>query len=419
MAPVIEPLRPEPPRTARRAEQRGDRRRRRRRIIGAIVVVAVLAAVAIAVTRYRRHDGSGSAAPAAKPRTQQTMLLQIPGATGEAVASALFVTDSASANASLVLVPSRVLSQVPGYGSASFGEALKLGGPQLSQDTLANQLGIIVDSNWLVTQDQLAALVDAVGGVDVNVDVDLPGGSESSNVVLSQGQQHLSGQAAAAYAVYSVPDKPELGRLTRLQAVLVGVLDALPKTSAEISPLVPATPSGPPRATVADTLRRLAEAKAAEKLSYKVVPVTDIDNGSDEETTRIDADQLAALIGSDLAGSVPPNAFRPDNRVVVRNGVGTAGIGQTVTRRLNAAGFSVVQTGNAENFNYKTTQVLIFDSGDRAVSEGEAVAAALGLSADTVEVSDVEQSVADVIVTVGADYAPTGSTGSGSPGVGP
>jgi hypothetical protein len=172
-------------------------------------------------------------------------------------------------------------------------------------------------------------------------------------------------------------------------------------------------------ATIAETLRRLAEARAAQKLTYTVVPVTDIDNGSDEETTRVDPEQLTALVAAELAGSVPANEFRPDNRVVVRNGVGTTGIGQSVTRRLNAAGFSVVQTGNADNFNYKTTQVLIFDSSDRSVSEGEAVAAALGLSADTVEVSDVEQSVADVIVTIGADYTPSGSAGSSSPGVGP
>jgi len=198
------------------------------------------------------------------------------------------------------------------------------------------------------------------------------------------------------------------------------VLDKLPKTGPEITALLPAAAvaSAPP-ARVAETLQQLAQAKAAQKLTYKVVAVTDIDDGSDLETTRVDGPQLAALVAAELAGSVPANAYRPDNRIVVRNGVGTAGIGQTVTRRLNAAGFSVVQTGNADNFDYKTTQVLIFDSGDRAVSEGEAVAAALGLSADAVEVSDVEQSVADVIVTVGADFVPGSPAGSTSPSVGP
>lgn len=382
------------------------------------IVVLALVAAGVTYYSYRRARPKSPAARQLPERSQRTLLLQIPAAGGEALASVLFVTDPATGIASMVLVPSRVLSQVPGYGSALFGEALKFGGAQLSADTVANQVGVIVDGTWLLSLGGLAALVDSVGGIDVVVDVALPGGKDSSDVVLDQGQQHLGGQAAAAFATYSVAGQPELGRLTRLQLVLTAVLDVLPKTTTEIMsklPLPEGESSGAPRTIEAESLRLLAVAKVAQKLFYKVVPVTDVDSGSDEETTRIDPAQLAELVTSTLAASVPANEFRPDNRVVVRNGVGTAGVGQTVTRRLNAAGFSVVQTGNADKFDYQRTQVLIFDSSDRSVGRGEAVAAALGLPADDVEVSDVEQSVAEVIVTVGADYAPVGSASPGSP----
>ncbi|MEP7055395.1 MAG: LCP family protein [Actinomycetota bacterium] len=420
MTPVIEALQPDPARTVRRAEQRGGRRRRRRRILAALLAVAALVAATLGATTYRRHHDKSSAPAAVKSRTQRTLLLQIPGPDNEANASALFVTDPAGGAASMILVPSRVLSHVPGYGSGVFGDALKLGGMQLSKDTLTNQLGVIVDDTWLLPQAALAAFVDSVGGVDVTVDVELPGGPESSGVALLQGPQHLDGPSAAAYATYGVAREPELGRLTRLQVVLAGVLDKLPKTVAGITPLLPAADasSSSPK-ILAESLSSLAQAKAAQKLSYKAVPVIDIDNGSDEETTRIDSDQLAAIVASDLAGSVPPNAFRPDNRVVVYNGVGTAGLGQIVTRRLNVAGFNVVQTGNATSFDNSPSRVTVFQQSVRATSEGAAVAAALGLPDDAVEVSDTEQDVADVIVTVGADFVASVSTGTSSPSVGP
>ena len=414
--PVIEPLRPEPARSERRAQQRVGRRRQRTRISIALVVVIALVVAAAGAAIYRRHRKAATTSPHVKARTQRTLLLEIPSPDGDAIASALFATDPATGNASIVLVPARMLSQVPGFGSASFGEALKFGGAQLANDTLANQLGVIIDDGWVATQADLAALVDGVAGVDVEVDTELPGGKESSDVVLRPGQQHLGGQAAAAFATYGIPGQPELGRLTRFQLVLAALLDKLPKKAAQITPLVPvpkrqagSTATRPD--AIAQSLQLLAQARAVQQLTYKPIPVIDIDNGSDTETTRADPDQLAALVQADLAGSVPANDFRPDNRIVVRNGVGTAGVGQSVTRRLNAAGFSVVQTGNADNFDYKLSQVLIFDSGDRAVSEGEAVAAALGLLADRVEVSVDQQSVADVIVTIGADYVPTPPAG--------
>lgn len=405
MPPVIEALRPEPPRSARRAQQRvGRRRRLGRGVLVALLVVAIVGAAGTAFLVLRNRDAAGDGGKSAPTRTQSTLLVQIPGpTTGDAVASALLVTDPAAASGSVILVPSRMLSQIPGHGSSVFGEALALGGVQLSQDALANQLGVVVDRAWLLKTAELAALVDSMGGVEVEVDVDLPGGPQSSEVVLRPGRQLLGGAAAAAFATYGLEGQPELGRLTRFQVVLVAVLDKLPKTAPEIAQLLAGAPGT--AAPVAESLRLLAAARAVQKLAYKVIPVTDIDSGSDEETTRVDPDQLAALVAAELAPSVPPNAFRPENEVVVRNGVGTAGLGQSVTRRLNAVGFVVVQSGNADTFGYARSQVAIFDSTEESVQRGEAVAAALGLTPEAVEVSDLQQSVADVIVTIGADYS--------------
>lgn len=383
-----------------------------------LVVVLVLVGAGAAYRVFRPDNALPAATPPVKVRTQHTLLLQIPAANGDAIASALLVTDRATSQASIVLIPSRFVTQIPGYGSAVFGEALRFGGPLLSKETLANQIEIIVDDALLLSPEALAALVDSVGGVTVDVDVDLPGGDESSKITLPAGQdQHLAGPQAAAFAMYGVDGQPELGRLSRVQAVLTGVLDQLVANGVEIDSVIP-TSAATPTATVTESLRLLAKAREAQTLSYQVIPVSDIDVGDDSETTRIDTAQLTPMIAAELAGSVPLNEFRPDNRVIVFNGVGTAGIGQSVTRKLNAVGFRVVKTSNAEAFDVKTTQVLIFDNSDRTVRLGEAVARALGLAEDAVEVSDITQDAAEVLIYVGADYVADGSAATVSPGVG-
>jgi hypothetical protein len=321
----------------------------------------------------------------------------------------LIAQDATAGTASLVLIPSRLVTQFPGFGDGVFGDALKLGGPQLAADTLANKLEVQVDDTWVLTRDGLETLVDAVGPVSVDVDVDVkPTTGGDGTPVLSPGVQQLGGEAASGFALFGVPEENELDRVARLQLVLDGVLDKLPATAQEIAAQLPtgdASKSTDP-ARVAEALRLLGAARRAGSLNYVALPVLDIDTGSDTKNYRLDQKGVAALQAGDLAGSVPPNEWRPENRVVVRNGVGTAGLGQSVTRRLNTGGFVVVESGNADEFGFAQTVVEVFDSGERAMAAGRAVAALLGMSDEVVEVSNVEQSVADVIVTVGADYKP-------------
>lgn len=86
-------------------------------------------------------------------------------------------------------------------------------------------------------------------------------------------------------------------------------------------------------------------------------------------------------------------------RVIIYNGIGTPGIAGVAAQQLIAAGMRVVDTKNADRFDYAKTLVVV-QSGD--LLQGDAVAKALG----TGEVVDQpsEQDVADVIVIIGKDY---------------
>lgn len=378
-------------------------------MVGAALAVLLIAAVATYIVKRRGGDGDGGAPP---PRTQRTLLLQIPADDKTALASALLASDPASGRGSMTLLPSRVISEVPGHGDTLFGRAVALGGPELARNTLANLLGVIVDGTWTLTPAGLGSLVDAVDGVvvDVNSDVTRKGKDGRTEVVLKAGAaQTLDGESAVAYATFVGAEEQELARLARLQVVLEGVIKRLPDSTEAIGKLVggkAGSAATMPTGEIAKLLRGLAVGYGKDAVSPSVLPVTEIDTGGEGNTYRIESDAVEALVQKDLAGSVPHNRFGANNRVLVRNGVGTAGIGQSVTAKLTPAGFRVVGTGNAPTFDHAQTAVLVFEEGDEAVEAGRRVAEVLGVSEDAVRLSHVNQSVADVIVIVGKDYKP-------------
>ena len=88
-------------------------------------------------------------------------------------------------------------------------------------------------------------------------------------------------------------------------------------------------------------------------------------------------------------------------RTIVYNGVGTPGIAGVVAQALIAKGMRVVDTRNADRFDYDRTLIVVQD-GD--LTQGEKVKEILGVG-DVVD-QPSEQDVADVIIIIGKDYVP-------------
>ena len=89
----------------------------------------------------------------------------------------------------VVLVPTQLAVDAGGYGGVSLQRAAALPGTA-SADGVADALGIRVDGTWTLSVGGLAALVDRLGGIDADVDVDVKQGGV---IKVSAGQQHLDG----------------------------------------------------------------------------------------------------------------------------------------------------------------------------------------------------------------------------------
>ncbi len=396
-----------------RAAERAARRRtaRRRWLIG-IAAVVVVALVVAGGWLLLREDDTPVETTAKPSQRQLTTLIQVTGADGTAAASALVGTTDADDHAVALLVPSQLNVDVAGSGDMPFGEAVALEEPTASTSALTDLLSVSVKDSWVLSPAGLAALADSVGGVQAAVDRDVVAtdANGAETVVVQAGNQKLDGRAAAAYATFLAEGEPEQARLARFDDVLTAVVAELPEDRAAMVTALAGLGEGS-RTTLdstalAERLEVMRAAAADGSLVADVLPVKEVETGAAVPSLLLDAGQAAATVRSLFPGAIQKDAAGESLRVLVENGVGTPGLVEQARTELVDDGFRFVNGGNAAEFGVATSLVLVPDGTSQSVARGERVAESLGLPATAVRPSTRGQTVADVIVILGEDFAP-------------
>lgn len=99
----------------------------------------------------------------------------------------------------MVSIPRDTMIEIDGYGTNKFNAAYSFGGAAGTIKEANELLGIKISHYAEVDFETLVDLVDACGGVDVEVEerIDDP---KAGDVVIEEGQQHLDGEAALTFA---------------------------------------------------------------------------------------------------------------------------------------------------------------------------------------------------------------------------
>jgi len=166
---------------------------------------------------------------------------------GETDALMLFYLDASTRHAFLLSIPRELYVEVPGYGQARAGSVYGLGeqdealsGLRLAQQVVSATLGLPVQHAALVRFDGFVALVDALGGLDVQVpqpieDPTFPDGQGGyAPLSIPAGLQHFDGALALRYARTRVVPDPGFDRAFRQRQLVLAVhervtrLDLLP-----------------------------------------------------------------------------------------------------------------------------------------------------------------------------------------------
>jgi len=395
-----------------RSEQRAERRRQRRRRMGAGGIAAIVVGVLIAgaVGGFFAHQAtSGSSAP---KDLESTLLVTMEGSDGSAIATLLAAHDVKAKQGLELLVPSRLITDVCGFGTQQFGQIIGLpGGEQLSRRTMSQVLdNATIDGSWTFTPDQFAKLVNNVGGVTVDVDADVLAQQGGSTVVVVPAgkQQRLDGARAVAFASYLGKGEDATAVLSRFQTVFQAVVDALPSKTGDATGVLAGAGvrAGVPTDKLAALLTALAHDDKAQSLLPVDLPTKPIDSGGGATSYRTDPTELDKLVQARLSASLPQRSGAKKPTVLIENGVGTSGLVSSACDKLLPAGYGFAGSGNAPNFNYATSQVIVFSDTVAAARTGDDIARLLKLPTGDVVSSSQGQNVADVVVILGRDYHP-------------
>ena len=138
----------------------------------------------------------------------------------------LFVVmlDEKKQSLSLLSVPRDTRVKLDGYGWDKINHAYAYGGRELTQQTVEELLGIRVDHYVMVDFSGFKGLVDAIGGVDIDVEKDMYYHDtwDGFTVDLKKGRQHLDGETAIQYVRYRDEDG-DIGRIQRQQNFMLAV----------------------------------------------------------------------------------------------------------------------------------------------------------------------------------------------------
>ena len=363
----------------RRRQRRTARRRRIRRTVGwalaVLVGLAVLGGVGWVVVGLLDRDGEptpDTAADESEPGGPGPALAVLTDAAGQVYGITLLVP----AADTIVHVPPGTLVEVPSLGLASLQEAADAGGDDLLRQSLENLLGARLEEVLDVDPARLAAMLTEAGPLDVAVSepVQTRAASGRVEVLIPSGSFTILPENASSF-LEPVGDGSALERIVRHQLFWSAYLAAVDDTGSA-------------------AIRALADVDAR----HRVLPVEVVSEVEGEELYRVDADGLDELVRRVLPDAAPPDGTRI--RVRILNGAGTPGVAQDVQPLLVDIGAEVTLSGNADRFDYATTQVVYYE--DEDLESARAVAEALGVG--EVVKSLTPLAVVDVTVVVGADF---------------
>jgi LytR cell envelope-related transcriptional attenuator/LytR_cpsA_psr family len=376
-------------------------------VLGVVLVGWLIALVAGSGGQAEPEPSASATAPA----QQSTLLIQVRN-DSEFGSDNMVAGVGGGLPAAQVLVPSRLIVDVPGAGQQTLGQSARLLDRTASQDSLSDLLALRIDGTLSLGRLALAGMVDFVGGITVDVDkpvtlADPQTGEET--LVVPAGQQLLDGTQAAAYALAWLPDEePEAARLARFSTVMTETISRLPDDQLRIEQMLTSL-GGSARTTTSTTdaaafLVQMRQGILAGGQQVRVLPTTDIEAGSGVQVVRADLGAADPMLATLLPDAQLGDESSP--RVLVQNGVGIPGLGASARDKLVAAGMVYINGGNAEEFGRLQTVVLIGDDSPAAQQLGGQVADALGVPPTSVAVAEDGQNVADVVVVLGADFQP-------------
>jgi LCP family protein required for cell wall assembly len=317
----------------------------RKLIVAAIVACAVIA-VAFAIPAMRggiQHTlATRSADSAFHSHRLNVLLIGYQADEGNSDTLILAHLDIDRRLATLVSIPRDTWVAIPGHGHQKINAAIGFGGPATTAKVVNALTGVHVDATLAVQPEGAKQLVDAMGGMNVNVERDMNYDDNYGNlhIHLKKGEQYLTGGQVLEYVRFRHDVESDWGRVRRQQTVLKALIDQMsqPQNWAKLPKLLALART--------DMKTNLSDAQLAALLEiYRGVPDDNVRTFTmpgratfvgDASVVIVD-DRWAHLIGTLLFGKDDP----PQQPVLVANATGTDSVNKTLVAALRGGGWNV------------------------------------------------------------------------------
>lgn len=358
----------------------------------------------------------------------------------------------ADGSAALISIPRDTRVYLEGYGYQKINAAYAYGdmermegntdtsGAKLAIETVSEFAGVDISSFAQIDFSGFKEVVDALGGVEVDVPVDIIGDTDAEGPDVYAGEQVLNGDQALVFCrsrAFEIGDyQRQANQRTFLQALAKQVLASDPLTIAstvtKAAEMVTTNMDVNEIIAVASSMQGLKESdihtytvpssggiSPDDQLWYELTiesewralieaidageyPEQDVGELSGEIPDSYKADSQKA--GDQLKGQPASNINTADYTLAVRNGYGEIeGAAGAVAGMLESAGYVIGEIGNTNAAVYTETLVVYADDEDKVAAEDIKARIGYGRIIPSLERYSFE---GNVLVIVGGDYTP-------------
>jgi len=260
----------------------------------------------------------------------------------------------------ILSIPRDTRVEIPGRGKDKINHAYAFGGIDLIIKTVRSFLDVPIHFYVVADFEGFVSIINALGGVEIDVEkemhyMDKAGGLK---INLYPGKQILDGEKALEYIRFRHDKLGDLGRIKRQQKLAIALFNQvmkynsivkIPQLLEEVKDCINTNIELQDVITLANLFRGVTQ----EKFKFETVQGTPVYiEGISYLEPKVEEvrQRIKSLLYSQNSGV----------KAEVLNGNGLPGVARRIAKELELQGFEVVNIGNADNFDYEKTKIVVY-----------------------------------------------------------
>ncbi|MGF1478520.1 MAG: LCP family protein [Cyanophyceae cyanobacterium] len=306
-------------------------------------------------------------------------------------------------------IPRDTRTEIEDYGVAKINFTNSYGGPALTAQTVSNLLEEVpIDRYVRVNVQGVEKLIDALGGVIVNVPKDMKYQDDSQHLYinLKKGTQHLDGEKAVQFLRFRQDAYGDIGRVQRQQLLMRSLVEQAlkPSTVVRIPKILSIIQSHiDTNLTVEELVALAGFATNMQRSDVQMLMVPgDFSNGQSQTSYWLpDEERIQAMMAQhfDIGYSYTSEADPAEVQVAIQDSTGDPEAVQAIVNYLQELGYQKVYISSDWPVPLQTTKIVAQKGDDASAA---AIRVALGVGEVLVE--STGSLASDVTIQLGEDW---------------